>query len=109
MTDQRPGQRTPVAAADQPAAGGSTHPLGCRLHRIEGQVRGVLHMLERGRSTDEVLVQLASIRGALHSLEQLLVSVELDRVVEAVVRDGRPAAEGSIEDLKVALGHLPRL
>jgi hypothetical protein len=28
--------------------------------------------------------------------------------VEAVVRDGRPAAEGSIEDLKVALGHLPR-
>ena len=90
--------------AGRPASGVATHPLECRLRRIEGQVRGVLHMLEQGRSTDEVLVQLASIRG----LEHQLISVELDRVVDRVVRDGRPAAEGVIEDLKVAVGHLQR-
>lgn len=63
-------------------------------------------MLEQGRRTDEVLVQLASIRGAIHGLEHQLVTVELDRIVGRVVRDGRPATEGVIEDLKVAVGHL---
>lgn len=71
-------------------------------------MRGVLHMLEQGRSTDEVLVQLASISGAIRDLEHQLVSVGLDRVVDRVVRDGRPAAEGAIKDLKGAVSHLQR-
>jgi len=52
-------------------------------------------------------VQLASIRGAVHGLEHQLVSVELDRLVDGV-RNGHPAAEATIKDLKVALGHLQR-
>lgn len=59
-----------------------------------------------GRSTDEVLIQLASICGAIHGLERQLLSVELDRVVGCVVRDGRLAAEGAIQGLKVTVGHL---
>lgn len=108
MTNQGPRLGQSEGTAGRPATGVATHPLECRLRRIEGQVRGVLHMVEQGRSTDEVLVQLASIRGAIHGLEHQLVSVELDRIVERVVRDGRPAAEGVIEDLKVAVGHLQR-
>lgn len=108
MTDKRPRFRGSEGSAGGPAAGVPTHPMECRLRRIEGQVRGVLHMLEQGRTTDEVLVQLTAIRGAIHGLEQQLFGVEVDRLVERVVRDGRPAADGAIEDLKVAAGHLQR-
>lgn len=36
-----------------------------RLHRIEGQVRGVTKMVEDGRECREVLQQLAAIRSAV--------------------------------------------
>lgn len=108
MTDQRARPGRSEGTGGRPATGVATHPLECRLRRIEGQVRGVLHMLEQGRGTDEVLVQLASISGAIRGLEHQLVSVELDRVVDRVVRDGCPAAEGAIEDLKAAVSRLQR-
>jgi DNA-binding FrmR family transcriptional regulator len=80
--------------------------LECRVRRIEGQVRGVLRMLEEGRRTEEVLVQLASIRGAVHGLEQQLVGLELERFVEDLLRGGRPAADAALSELSAAIGHV---
>ncbi|MCC6214962.1 MAG: metal-sensitive transcriptional regulator [Polyangiaceae bacterium] len=44
-----------------------------RLARIEGQVRGLMRMLEEGRSSGEVLIQVSSVQQALRSVarEQL--------------------------------------
>ncbi|MCL6594136.1 MAG: metal-sensing transcriptional repressor, partial [Alicyclobacillus sp.] len=36
-----------------------------RLRRVEGQVRGVLAMMENGRDCQEVVTQLAAIRSAV--------------------------------------------
>ncbi len=44
-----------------------------RLQRLEGQVRGVRRMLEEERGCEEVLTQLAAIRGAAHQISLLLV------------------------------------
>ena len=64
-----------------------------RLRRLEGQVRGLQHMIEDGRSCREVLTLLAGVRSALNAtgdliLEHYVVSctVELQRG-EADVRE----------------------
>ncbi len=44
-----------------------------RLQRLEGQVRGVCRMIEDGRDCNDVLTQLAAIRGAAHQASLLAV------------------------------------
>ncbi len=44
-----------------------------RLQRLEGQVKGVRRMLEQGRDCQELLTQLAAIRGAAHQIALRLV------------------------------------
>ena len=44
-----------------------------RLQRLEGQVRGICRMIEEGRDCQDVLTQLAAIRGAAHQASILAV------------------------------------
>jgi DNA-binding FrmR family transcriptional regulator len=36
-----------------------------RLHRVEGQVRGVIRMVEEGKDCEDILTQVAAARSAL--------------------------------------------
>lgn len=47
--------------------------LDKRLLRLEGQVRGVRRMLDEDRECQELLTQLAAIRGAAYQISLLLV------------------------------------
>jgi DNA-binding FrmR family transcriptional regulator len=44
-----------------------------RLQRLEGQVRGIRRMLEDGRDCQDILTQLAAIRGAAHQISLRLM------------------------------------
>lgn len=44
-----------------------------RLQRIEGQARGVRRMLEEDRECQDILTQLAAIRGAAHQVSIMVV------------------------------------
>jgi DNA-binding FrmR family transcriptional regulator len=44
-----------------------------RLHRLEGQVRGVNKMLDEERSCQEVIQQLSAIRAAAHQASLLVI------------------------------------
>ncbi len=48
--------------------------LKVRLHRIEGQVRGIERMLDEERPCEEVLVQLLAVRTALDRVTSQLVA-----------------------------------
>lgn len=39
-----------------------------RLRKIEGQVRGLQNMVEKNRSGSELIMQIASVKSALHQL-----------------------------------------
>ena len=54
-----------------------------RLRRLEGQVRGLQHMIEDGRSCREVLTLLAGVRSALNATGDLI----LERYVESCTVD----------------------
>lgn len=49
-----------------------------RLRRAEGQLCGVIRMLEAGRSCDEVVTQLMAVRAALDRAAAQIVSAHID-------------------------------
>jgi DNA-binding FrmR family transcriptional regulator len=56
--------------------------LANRLHRIEGQVRGVERMLEQDRPCVDVLTQVAAIRTALDSFAIRLIDDQILRAAQ---------------------------
>jgi DNA-binding FrmR family transcriptional regulator len=52
-----------------------------RLHRIEGQVRGLERMFEQGRACEDMLTQLAAIFSGLEQVGLLLMDVHLEQCV----------------------------
>jgi DNA-binding FrmR family transcriptional regulator len=55
-----------------------------RLRRVEGQVRGVLQMMEDGKDCKEVVAQLSAVRGAVDKAIAYIVAANLS---ECVARD----------------------
>ena len=51
--------------------------VAVRLRRIEGQACGLIRMHEEGRSAEELLDQIAALRGALLGLGLLLAGHEI--------------------------------
>jgi DNA-binding FrmR family transcriptional regulator len=66
-----------------------------RLHRIEGQVRGVSKMLDDGRSCQEIIQQLAAIRSAV---QQASVTVARSYACQCLA-DSSKSQDAMIEDL----------
>jgi len=52
--------------------------LMLRLRRIEGQVRGISHMIEEDRPCEEVLVQLMAVRTAIDRVTSQVVASRID-------------------------------
>lgn len=57
---------------------GSAADLVGRLRKIEGRVRGLQNLAERGGELDELLTQLAAARGALHAVAVAALTAHLD-------------------------------
>ncbi|MBI2826502.1 MAG: metal-sensitive transcriptional regulator [Planctomycetia bacterium] len=65
--------------------------LKSRLHRIEGQVRGVAKMLDDERPCIEVLQQLASVQAALRGTTKSVLRNYLERCATDAIRSSDPA------------------
>jgi len=52
-----------------------------RLKRIEGQVRGVLRLMEEGKSCKEVVSQLSAVRNAADKAIALIVAENLHHCI----------------------------
>lgn len=48
-----------------------------RLRRVEGQIRGIQHMVEEGRDCADVVTQIAAARAALDRLGHRVVALNL--------------------------------
>ena len=73
-----------------------------RLRKIEGQVRGIHHMVERGERCTDVLTQVAAARAALAAVGIGLVDAQVRAVVTAAAVDDADA----LADEAVAAMHL---
>lgn len=59
-----------------------------RLHRIEGQVRGVARMVEEERYCIDVLTQIQAIRAALTRVESEMLKDHLGHCIEGAIVSG---------------------
>ncbi len=53
-----------------------------RLRRAEGQLRGIIVMLESGRSCEEIMTQLLAVRSAVDHAAQELITNHIDQCVD---------------------------
>ena len=59
-----------------------------RLSRIEGQVRGIKSMVERGAYCPDILIQASAVNSALNSFSKVLLSNHIRTCVRNDIRDG---------------------
>lgn len=59
-----------------------------RLKRIEGQIKGVLNMIEQGKDCREVVTQLSAARNAVDRAMGVIVGTNLEQCVRENVVKG---------------------
>ncbi|MDX5330075.1 MAG: metal-sensitive transcriptional regulator [Caulobacteraceae bacterium] len=62
--------------------------LVSRLHRIEGQVRGVARMVEEDRYCIDILTQVQAMRAALAKVETEILKDHLNHCIEGAIISG---------------------
>ena len=72
-----------------------------RLSRIEGHIRGIKTMVQRGEPCPDVLVQVAAVRGALDRVARIIFDEHLTECIARAAEEGN--IETEIEELKTAL------
>jgi len=71
-----------------------------RMRRVEGQVRGVLKMINDDRSCEEILVQLAAIRSAVNRAGLKVIGSHLvECICVETERSGREQAARKALDI----------
>ena len=95
-----PETHAPGYAADKEA-------LVRRLHRIEGQVRGIERMVEDDRYCIDVLTQISSVQKALDSVALGLLDEHMRHCVAHA--EGRDGAEAQTEMIDEAMRAVERL
>ena len=80
-----------------------------RLRRIEGQVRGLLRMIEEDRYCVDTLTQISAVRSALHKVEELILTDHVSHCVADAFASGDPVDQRQkVEELVEAIGRIAR-
>ncbi len=58
-----------------------------RMKRIEGQLRGILRMMEEGKDCKEVIIQLSAVRSGVDRTIGVIVSDNLVECVQKAEQD----------------------
>ena len=74
-----------------------------RLNRIEGQVRGIRGMVEKGAYCPDILVQSAAVSAAMNAFNRELLS---DHIRTCVAHDIREGNDETIDELLKTLQKL---
>ena len=77
-----------------------------RLHRIEGQVRGIERMVEDDRYCIDILTQIAAVNTALESLAFQLLDAHVNHCVADAISSGD--REGAAEKTRELLAAVER-
>jgi CsoR family transcriptional regulator, copper-sensing transcriptional repressor len=83
--------------------------VAAALKRIEGQVRGLLHMVEQDRYCVDVLTQVSAVRAALHKVEGQILRDHVSHCVAGAFVSGDPAEQRrKVEELVGTIGRMTR-
>lgn len=74
-----------------------------RLKRIEGQIRGIIGMLENDAYCNDILIQSAAVNAAVNSFNKELLA---NHIRTCVARDIRAGKDETIDELVTTLQKL---
>lgn len=77
--------------------------LTIRLNRLEGQIRGIKGMVERGCYCDDLFTQISSVKSALSSINKILLD---SHIKGCIVEELRAGDEETIELLIKTIGRM---
>ncbi len=80
-----------------------------RLRRIEGQVGGLLRMVEYDRYCVDVLTQINAVRAALHKVEEKILQDHVSHCVADAFASGNATDQRhKVEELITTIGKMTR-
>ena len=80
-----------------------------RLKRIEGQVGGLLRMVDKDRYCVEVLTQINAVRAALHKVEEQILRDHVSHCVADALASGNAAEQRhKVDELIATVGRMTR-
>ena len=83
--------------------------MSVRLRRIEGQVGGLLRMVEEDRYCVDLLTQINAVRAALHKVESQILKDHVSHCVADAFASGDPADQRhKVEELVETIGRMTR-
>lgn len=59
-----------------------------RLNKIEGQIRGIKGMIEKGAYCDDILTQMSAVQSAINSASQVLLESHLNTCIAPRIKEG---------------------
>ena len=75
-----------------------------RLARIEGHVRSIREMVEKGRDCPDILIQIAAVRSAIKAVGRILIEDHFESCIVTAVEEGRH--EEAVREFKEAFSKL---
>lgn len=78
-----------------------------RFKRIEGQVRGLIKMVEDKKSCEDILIQIGSAKAALHKSGQAILEGHLNHCIFDSLRAGDD--EEAMKRLSMAIEQFSRM
>ena len=82
--------------------------LSARLHRIEGQVRGISRMVEEQAYCIDVLTQVSAAAHALQAVALVLLDEHLRHCVAEAAAAGHDSPETGVQEASEAIARLVR-
>jgi len=78
-----------------------------RLRKIEGQIRGIIKMVEDDKNCEDILIQISSAKSALHKAGQVILEGHLHHCVIDGIREGKE--EETMKKLSSAIEQFSRI
>lgn len=69
-----------------------------RLKRVEGQIRGILRMIEEGKECKDVITQLSAARSAIDRTIAVIVSANLEHCIRESIDSGQDDSSQIVQD-----------
>ena len=82
---------------------GVTQPVVRRLRSIEGQVRGILRMVEEDQYCIDILTQISAVRAALNTVGMAILRRHVETCVAETIKDGGANQKEIIDELMKVL------
>lgn len=82
--------------------------LLARLHRIEGQVRGIARMVDGGAYCIDILTQVSASTRALQSVGLLLLDEHLHHCLAEAAQAGGDVHDEKVKEASAAIARLVR-